>query len=127
MANALLVNIDLDRGLEILRILDEAGLKISVALWVHLEQYADWQFLVSSRRLDTVSLRDGFRLINDALDAAGFTIEKVPPILILPMNDPSIRALRRMFSKSGSVEGMRVGGQQIGNRWVEDGYVYRIK
>ena len=127
MANALLVNIDLDRGAEMLRILDEAGLKISVALWAHWEEYTDWRFVVSSRRLDTVSLREGFRLINEALDAAGFTIEKVPPILILPMNDLSIRALRRMFGKSKSPEGMRLGGQQIGDRWVEDGYVYGIK
>jgi len=24
------------------------------------------------------------------------------------------------------VEGERIGGQQFGNRWVEDGYVYRV-
>jgi len=24
------------------------------------------------------------------------------------------------------VAGMRIGGQQLGNRWVEDGYVYRV-
>jgi len=65
-------------------------------------------------------------LVFDALNAAGFPIEKTPTIFILPMTDPSVRALRRIFGKAKTVEGMRLGGQQIGNRWVEDAYVYRI-
>jgi hypothetical protein len=71
MGNALWVSIDLERGAEILRILDEAGLKVSAALWVHLEEYTDWRLLKGA-------------------------------------------------------EGMRLGGQTIGNRWVEDAYVYRV-
>jgi hypothetical protein len=42
------------------------------------------------------------------------------------MTDPFIRALRRLFGKTKSVEGMRLGGQMIGDRFVEDAYVYRI-
>jgi hypothetical protein len=65
-------------------------------------------------------------LLHKALDAAGIKYEKSPPILILPMDDPFIKALRRLFGKSRSVEGMILGGQSIGNRFVEEGYVYRI-
>jgi hypothetical protein len=46
--------------------------------------------------------------------------------MILPMKDPSIKALRRLFGKTKSVQGMRLGGQLIGDRFVEDAYVYRI-
>jgi hypothetical protein len=42
------------------------------------------------------------------------------------MADPSIRELRRLFGKTKSVEGMRLGGQVFGDRFVEDAYVYRI-
>jgi len=49
MGNALLVRIDLDEGAEILRILDEAGLKVLVALWIHLEEYIDWRLPLCSR------------------------------------------------------------------------------
>ena len=56
---------------------------------------------------------------------AGFPIENKPPILILPLTDPTIRSLRRIFAKTKSVAGLR-SGQQIGNHCVEDAYVYRI-
>ena len=42
------------------------------------------------------------------------------------MADPFVRELRRLFGKARSVEGMRLGGQMIGDRFVEDAYVYRI-
>jgi len=126
MGQALLVSVDLDRGSEILRILDEAGLRVSVALWALLEEYNDWRLLVASRRLDESSQLEGYGLVNNALRAAGFSVEDKPSIVILPMTDPTVRALRRLFSKANTVEGMRLGGQQIGKRWVEDAYVYRI-
>jgi hypothetical protein len=34
--------------------------------------------------------------------------------------------LRRIFAKTKSVEGMRLGGQMIGDRFIEDAWVYRI-
>jgi hypothetical protein len=43
------------------------------------------------------------------------------------MSDPFIRALRRILAKAKSVEGMRLGGQLIGDRFVEDALVYRIR
>jgi hypothetical protein len=43
------------------------------------------------------------------------------------MKDPFIQSLRQLFAKSKFVEGMRLGGQMIGNRFVLDGYVYRIQ
>lgn len=46
--------------------------------------------------------------------------------MILPMADPFIKELRRLFGKTRSVEGMRLGGQMIADRFVQDAYVYRI-
>jgi hypothetical protein len=42
------------------------------------------------------------------------------------MTDPFVRQLRRRFGKAKSVEGMRLGGQLFGDRYIEDAYVYRI-
>ena len=47
-------------------------------------------------------------------------------MMILPTNDPTIKHLRRSFGKTKNVEGMRLGGQMIGDRFTEDAYVYRI-
>jgi len=126
MAQALLVNIDIDRVAEILRILDAAGLKIGIAMWALLGEYNDWRLLIASRRLDAVSQREAYGLVFDALRAADFPIEHEPSFVILPMTDPAVRELRRMFGKAETVEGMRLGGQQIGKRWIESAYVYRV-
>jgi hypothetical protein len=57
---------------------------------------------------------------------AGFPTDKIPPLMTLPMSDAFIKALRKLFGKSKTVEGMRLGGQMIGDRFIEDAYVYRI-
>jgi hypothetical protein len=65
--------------------------------------------------------------VHDSLTAAGISLEQTPALLILGMSDPFIQALRRIFSKTASVQGMRLGGQLIGDRFVEDAIVYRIR
>jgi hypothetical protein len=121
-----MVSPDIDRGAELLGALESAKLKIGVALWAYLSEYEDWRLVVSARRLDSLDLRDAYGLLYDSLAAAGFTPKNTPPVMILPMSDPFIKELRRFFGKTRSVEGMRLGGQMIGDRFVQDAYVYRI-
>ena len=126
MDKASLVSIDVQRGTEILDVLEAGTVKVNVALWAYLAEYEDWRLILSARRFDAMELGDAYGLLRDRLRDAGLTAEKTPPILILPMSDPSIRELRRIFGKARSVEGMRLGGQLIGDRFLEDAYVYRI-
>ena len=126
MDQAAMVSIDIDRGSELLHILERAKLKVNVALWVFLSEYEDWRLLIAGPQFDTPDPRDAYGLVHESLAAAGFTPRTTPPILILPTSDPFIRKLRRLFGKTKSVEGMRLGGQMIDDRFVEDAYVYRI-
>jgi hypothetical protein len=102
------------------------GYDVKVALWTYLAEYDDWRFTVSSKKFDDLDIRKAFGLIHKALDTAGITLEETPTLLILRMNDPFIKTLRRIFGKTKNVEGMRLGLQSIGNRFLEDAYVYRI-
>ena len=81
---------------------------------------------MASRKLDKEGPRRRYELVNLATDSADIGIQRAPVILILKMTDPFIRELRRIFGKSKSVEGMRLGGQLIGNRSIRDAWVYRI-
>jgi hypothetical protein len=126
MDKAALVNVDIGRGVDVIDILDRANVKISVALWAHLSEYEDWRLVISSREFKDGELKAAYRRIHDSLRAKGMTPGKTPELLILPMNDPFIKVLRRIFGKSKSVEGMHLGGQMIGDRFVEDAFVYRI-
>lgn len=126
MDQAAMVSIDVEQGAEILEALERSQVKVSVALWMFLSEFEDWRFVVASRQFDTADPRDAYRLLHDSLASAEVAARKTPSILILPTNDPFIRALRRMFGKTKSVEGMRLGGQMIGDRFVQDAYAYRI-
>ena len=126
MAKTALVSPDIEKGARILRILDDAGVKVSVALWVFLPDYEDWRFILSARKFDSVGQKDAYGLLHDTLDAAGFSLEDTPTVGIFRNTDPFIRSLRKIFGKAKSVEGMRLGGQTLGDHFVEDGYAYRI-
>ena len=126
MDKTAMVSIEIDTGAELVEKLERAKVKVSVALWAYLSEYSDWRMILSSRQFDSLDLRDALGLIHDSLDAAGIKPERAPLVMILPMNDPFIRDLRRHFAKAKSVEGMRLGGQMFGDRFIEDAYVYRI-
>ena len=126
MDKAAMVSLDVNRGMELVDALEGAKLKVGVALWMFLSEYEDWRLVISARQFDSLDLRDAYRVLHDSPDPAGFTPEKTPPVMILPMADPFVKALRRLFGKTKSVEGMRLGNQLIGDRFVEDAYLYRI-
>jgi hypothetical protein len=126
MDKATMVSIDISRGAELLDALERAKVKVSVALWAFLSEYEDWRLVISGRQFDLPDLRDAYGLLHDSLAPAGFVPQNTPPIMILSTRDSFIRDLRRVFGKTKGVEGMRIGGQTFGDRFVEDAYVYRI-
>ena len=127
MDKTALVTVDAALGEEVLGALDAAGIAVSVALWMYLDEYGDWRLFLASRRFDELGIREAYGELLGSLHKAGLTPERMPTVTILPMTDPLIRSLRRIFGKTKSVVGMRLGGQMIGDRFVEDAYVYRIK
>ncbi len=126
MAQALLVNLDIDAGAEVVDILDRAGVKPSVALWMFAPEYEDWRIFLAGRPFDEPGTSQGYQLLSDALRAAGMDHAETLPIIILPMSDPFVRNVRRLYAKSKNFQGRRLGSQTIGGRFVEDAYVYRI-
>jgi len=125
MDQAALVNLDVSAGAKALKTLDEANLKVAVALWMESPDYADWRLVLSSPAFDQTHPLKAYDQVANALHGQ-FNYDR-PSILILPTKNPFIKELRRLFGKAKSVAGMRLGGQIIGNRFISDAYVYRIK
>ena len=126
MASAALVSVDIDRGADIVTALDRASVRVSVAMWACLAEYGDWRLIFSARQFDSIDLMEAYRLLRESMSAVGFTPWNSPTVLILPMNDPFIKKLRSTFGRAQGVDRMRLGGQLIGDRFVEDAIVYRI-
>jgi len=127
MDKATLVTSDLAVGDELVKALDEASLPPTVALWVHLPEYGDWRFALASPALDNAQPAAAYGLVHKALKSANMPPELTPTLSIFRMSDPFIKDLRRIFGKTKSVRGMRLGGQLIGDRFLEDAIAYRIR
>lgn len=125
MDQAILVGPDIEIGREALDALDIAGIKPVVALMAALPEYGDWRFLLSAPTLDQDHLLKAHQQVSAIL--RGHFIYRLPITMILPLKDPFIRQLRKTFGKAKDVTGMRLGGQMIGNRFVDNAYVYRIQ
>jgi hypothetical protein len=125
MDQATLVGPDIDVGREVLAALDEAGIKNIVALLAVLPEYGDWRLILSSPSLDQTHLLRAHEKVSVIL--GGRFVYRLPVIMILPTKDPFIRELRRIFGKTKDVTGMRLGGQMIGNRFIDNAYVYRVQ
>lgn len=126
MDKTALVGFEVEKGARIVQILDDAGLQIRVALWAYLSEYEEWRLVLSSPKFDQGGLRDAYGLLHKALDGAEFPLQQTPSVVILCATDPFIKALRKIYGKAKSVEGMRIGPQRLGDRFVDDAYAYRI-
>jgi hypothetical protein len=124
MAKAALVGMDVEKGSRIVKILDDAGLQVKVALWAFLSEYDEWRLVLSSSKFDAES-KGGYRLYYEALEAAGIGVEETPFTMILSTKDRFIRELRKKFAKAKRVEGARIYVQSIGDRFVDEGFLYR--
>jgi len=127
VAPATLVNFDIENGDNVIKALDDAGKAPKVALWAKLPDYENWRLVLASDRLDQESPFSGYSEINEAMNAAQIPIHKQPTILLRPMNNPMIKALRSVFAVAKDTRGMRLGGQTFGDKYIEDAFVYRIR
>jgi hypothetical protein len=125
MNKAVLVNLDIEAGAKIIEALDESGFTVNVALWAVLSEYGYGRLILASRHFDDGPSKAYPRVLG-VLQQKGIGSYEDPNLLVLRMTDPFIQELRKLFGKAKGVAGMRLGNQSFGDRFIEDGYVYRI-
>ncbi|MFP5227742.1 MAG: hypothetical protein ACLGXA_08915 [Acidobacteriota bacterium] len=126
MGKTLLVEHDFRIGEKIVQALEADRLPIALALWAQFPEYEDWRFVVAARPLDAMSLSDAYLRINSALHKAGITVWQKPIIHVMKTTDAFVKALRKEGKRARGMEGMRLGGQMWGDRWVEEAYAQKI-
>jgi hypothetical protein len=104
MGKIALVGIEVETGSKILKILDDAGLQVKVALWAFLAEYEDWRIVMSSRKFDAAGFDRGLWAPPRCIGCRGF----------------------HLSGKAKNFRGIRIYGQRLGDRFVENGYAYRI-
>lgn len=127
MGSTALVSLNIEDGQKVIDALDEAGKPPRVALWAKLPDYENWRLILASELLEQGSQFTIYSEINEAMDRAGLPLHRQPTIFLRPMHNPMIEALRQTFASVADVYGMRLGGQRFGDKFIEEGFVYRIR
>ena len=109
-------------GAEILKVLDNAGFPTTVALW--LKEDDSWELVFGTPLYDQLGQKKAYLKLISALSSDGPVALSDYPIRLESTSSPLIKNLRKLFHKTASVEGMRLGGHKIGGQWIDDGYVY---
>ena len=102
----------------------ECALKVCIAKSTRRGEFPDRD----KAALVSVDISKGSELL-EALERANLKVSVAlyeDWRLRIAATDPFIRQLRRIFGKTKSVHGMRLGNQMVGDRFVQDAYVYRI-
>jgi len=125
MDHAVLVDIDVNLGAEILGVLDSARAKMEVALWATFTEFYSPRLVMAAEWLDAFSGSAKYGKVRELLDGKLPTGTR-PTLLLLNTTDPFVLELREQYGQVKEIRGMRLYGQSFGGRYVEDGYIYRI-
>lgn len=126
MVKDTLVTPDLDVGNKALELLDAAKFPIPVALWLLRGEEERWRLVFASPLYDKLGPGEAtLKMVHTLWPSRHDWVSY--PIQLESTRLPMIRELRRTFGKSAKVAGMRLRGQMIGDTWVDDAYVYRIR
>jgi hypothetical protein len=96
-----------------------------VGLWAVFPEFEEGRVVLASPTLDQMEPWSAYHAVTQVLHEHPPKVR--PSLTILRMDDPFIQELRKLFADESSVEGMRLGGQRLGNRFVDDAYVYKIQ
>lgn len=127
MDQATLVGMDVEAGQRLLHHLDEALFKVSAAFWFFSSERQDWRLWIATPVVDEAGKRGAYLRLGDVLRAAEPELLMHPVVHLVSPKEKLIRSLRRIFGKTASVEGMRLGNNIVDGIFIEDAYVYRIR
>jgi hypothetical protein len=151
MATTVLVDRDLDVGRRILGALAKARIAVGVAFWAYAPQVNEWQFFIATSLVDSAGPKSAYEQVLRTLHLAGMDPE-LPwrRIFLRSPKDPVLKSLEKQSKNySGSIDIMESdnlprgnpsayyvtyaphSGEMfkalnlpIGDRFIEDAYVY---
>ena len=126
MDKTILVAPDFKVGDQVLEMLDAAKFPLTVAAWVLAERLGGWQFVVSTLLYDKLGASEAYGRLIAAVRVNDPESMLFDDVRLMGSRHPFIRAVRRMFEGRDFRKGARIAGS-IGDLYVEDAVVYRIK
>ena len=126
MDHAVLVDLDLKTGQRVIDKLDAHDIEIDVAVLATLEEYYHPRLILAAKWLEAEQPIPSYKRLGEVLRKIGaeqYSLE----FRLMALNDPFIVDLRRQLARYDDPTGLRLDGRSFDGKYVEDGYVYRVK
>lgn len=123
MAQEILVNEQIEPGLEFIRLFDQR-MPVKVAFWMKEPEKERPHLFVASDEITDETRSIAYRLVTElAPRVGGYGIDTFN-IKVIRGDDPSVRDALAFQAKEPGARVRALGSYRFGNRWGDDTYVY---
>lgn len=95
-------------------------------LWL-LESEHGWRLLVASPKVDELGRQRAYEELANTTRGVVPVANQPLRIELISPETPFYQALRSVFGKTMSVEGVRLGNTQINGMYIDDAYLYEVR
>ena len=128
MAKAALVEADIEAGRRVVIALDDAGFRVSAALWFYSPEQREWRLILASPEVAERGPRKAYQRIQSILAESPDRIEiQLSDVSAVGPHDALIQLLTSAVATGPGLSGIRFTGNTIGNQFIEDAYIYRLQ
>jgi hypothetical protein len=126
MAEAALVEADIEAGRELVRALDDAGFPVTGAAWIHYSDVDEWRLVIRTPKA-AQNLLEALRDVRQVMDARGDLRDRLDlaRVKLVPPSDRLLQVMERMVHVSG-VSTIRFSRNVVEGMYIGDAVIYRL-
>src|SRR5258706_3340299 len=115
-------------GSDLIRRLDEAGLKVSGALWFYDMDSNDWRLIIVSPDVRVKGVKTVYEEVQSVVRATpdDQSIISLKDISVVDSDDPLISLLKVAIKTDNGISRIRFSRNMINGTLIEDSYIYRL-
>ncbi len=131
MVGATLSTEQIGAGEELVRALDDAGVRVTAALWYFDEDAQRWKLLLASPQVAARGPRELYGRIQAVMNdpRASSTVESVidlSDVNVLPADDPLVDLLRGSLGELRGIHRVRFTNNVVNGHVIADALIYRL-
>ncbi|HXM46750.1 MAG TPA: hypothetical protein VN956_02700 [Pyrinomonadaceae bacterium] len=115
-------------GSDLIRRLDETGLKVSGALWFYETDSNDWRLIIVSPDVRAKGVKTVYEEVQSVVRATpdDQSTISLKDISVVDSDDPLISLLKVAIKTDNGISRMRFSRNMINGTLIEDSYIYRL-
>ena len=115
-------------GSDLIRRLDEAGLKVSGALWFYETDSNDWRLIIVSPDVRAKGVKTVYEEVQSVVRATpgDQSIISLKDISVVDSDDSLISLLKIAIKTDNGIPRIRFSRNMINGTLIEDSYIYRL-